>query len=140
MAKSISELLGKEWPPLGSNASHFHKRIHEAVTKPLDSLSAADLMVLISQDIGLAFVMPLALPVVERDPLIEVEHFKGDLLEVMLRASSDFYLNHPEIRGRMDKIVDRVAAALDKLDFIDFDTDRGGEDDALASCRAHRSS
>jgi len=38
MAKSISELLGKEWPPLGSNASHFHKRIHEAVTKPLDSL------------------------------------------------------------------------------------------------------
>jgi len=97
-------------------------------------------MVLISQDIGLAFVMPLALPVVERDPLIEVEHFKGDLLEVMLRASSDFYLNHPEIRGRMDKIVDRVAAALDKLDFIDFDTTSEVLDDALASFRAHRSS
>jgi contact-dependent growth inhibition (CDI) system CdiI-like immunity protein len=138
MSKSISELIAKEWPPLGPTASHFHRHLHDAVTKPVDSLNTADLRILISQDIGLAFVMPLALPLVEQDPLIEVEYFRGDLLAAMLRASSDFYLDHPDIRHRMEKIVDAVPNALDKLDHVDFDTTSESLDEALAAFRAHR--
>jgi hypothetical protein len=138
MTKSISELLGKEWPPLGPNASHFHRNLRDAVNKPVDSLTTADLRLLISQDIGLAFVMPLALSIVEQDPLIEVDYFRGDLLDAMLRASSDFYLDHPDIRRRMEEIVDKMPQALDRLDHIDFDTTSEALDDALASFRAHR--
>ena len=78
--KSIAELERKHWPKLGPEASHFHRRCYDAVTKPISELSVADLRLLISQDIGLRFVVPITLEIVEKDPLLECEHFKGDLL------------------------------------------------------------
>jgi len=119
---SIAEIEGMHLSRPGAEASHFHRRCHEAATKPLSDLTASDLRVLISQDIGLRYVLPIALEIVETAPLLESDHFKGDLLAAILRASKEFYREHPELRARVAKLLETLPAALDTLDYIDFDT------------------
>jgi hypothetical protein len=88
----------------------------------LSELSVSDLRVLIGQDIGLDFLMPLALDVVEREPLIKAEHYRGDLLAVVLRAAPQFYQKNPKMKARVDTVLASLPSALEKLDFIEFDT------------------
>ncbi|MCM1507644.1 MAG: contact-dependent growth inhibition system immunity protein [Ruminococcus flavefaciens] len=37
------------------------------------------------QKIGLKYILPIAVSILEKNPLIEVTFFKGDLLKVLLR-------------------------------------------------------
>lgn len=136
--KSIAELERRHWPKLGPDASHFHRRCYDAVTKPISELSVADLRLLISQDIGLEFVLPIALAIVEKEPLLESEHFRGDLLTAILAASKNFYQEHPEICARVEKLLAIVPAALDTLDHIDFDTTSEAIGEATSDFRRHR--
>lgn len=136
--KSIAELERKHWPKLGPEASHFHRRCYDAVTKPISTLSVADLRLLISQDIGLGFVVPIALEIVEKDPLLESEHFRGDLLTAILSASKDFYREHPAIHARVEKLLGVLPAALDRLDHVDFDTTVEAIEEASSDFRSLR--
>jgi hypothetical protein len=134
-SKSIAELEGVEWPPLTGRASPAVARCHELRKKPLSQLLVADLRVLIGQGVGLPFLMPPALDILERDPLVEAEHFKGDLLAVVLRASPQFFEETPEIRSRIEKVLASLPSALESLDHIDFDTSSEALDEAVDEFR-----
>jgi hypothetical protein len=101
----------------------------------LSELSVADWRVLIVQNIGLDYLIAPALDVVESEPLVQTEHFRGDLLVSLLTADPAFYSKHPEIKSRLGTVLDAVPAALNALDFINFDTTSEALDEAIAEFR-----
>ena len=134
-SKSIAELEGVEWPPLKGGAPPSALRCHALRKKPISQLEVADLRLLIGQDVGLPFSVPLALDILERDPLIEAEHYRGDLLAAVLRAAPQFYGERPEVRSRVEKLLVSLPLALEGLDHIDFDASSEALDEAIDQFR-----
>jgi hypothetical protein len=133
--RSIAELERINWRGPDPDASLLARRCYELIRKPLSNLTVADWRVLIAQDIGLNFLMVRAIEVVEKDPLLETEHYRGDLLVSMLRVSPEFFSRHPAFRSRLEKVIDSLPAALDQLDFINFDTSSEALEEAIAEFR-----
>jgi hypothetical protein len=134
--RSIAELEGIEWAISEVDAGPMHRRCMRLRKIPISSLSPGDLRVLIGQDIGLVFLMPLAIEMLERSPLMEAEYFNGDLLCVVLGVEAGFYRKHPSMTARVKKLLDFVPSELEKLDQINFDTASEALDEAIAEFNA----
>lgn len=80
------------------------QRAQDLRDAPLNSLAVADLRELIVEGQGLAYVVPLALDVLTVDPDASGGRFAGDLLAAVERVPSGFWLTHPELRRRVEKI------------------------------------
>lgn len=82
--KSIEELESDYW-----YESKFHSYVSEncysARKKPISELSHEEIRLLTGQKIGLKYLLPVAVSILEKNPLIEVTFFKGDLLKNLLR-------------------------------------------------------
>lgn len=63
---------------------------------------------MIGQEIGLRWLIPLALAILEADPLAEGDFYPGDLLASVLRAPATFWENDSESRVRLELIVSRL--------------------------------
>ncbi len=77
--------------------------------KPIGSFSAENLRIMIEQGAGLAFLVPIALEMLEREPLAEGDFYPGDLLYSMLGVPAAFWRQQPEWRDRLRAIVDSLA-------------------------------
>jgi hypothetical protein len=102
---------------------------------PISQLSATDWRVLIGQNIGLPILVPLALEVLEQNPLVETEHFRGDLLDAVLRASPQYYQERPDIRSRVDALASSMRSALEDFDHVDFDVSLEALEEAVTQFR-----
>ena len=137
-AQSLAQLGALELSDPGESASPLHRRLYELLNRPLASLSVVDWRVLIAQDHGLDFLVAPAMDALEKAPLLETEHFQGDLLVALLGADPTFYASHPDLRLRLERLLERVPAALDELDFINFDTTSEALEEAISEFRAKR--
>jgi hypothetical protein len=133
--RSIAELEGLDWRDPGLSASPLWRKCYELINKPLYSLTAADWRILIVQGIGLNFLVAPAIEAVERDPLLQTKHFRGDLLVSLLGVNHEFFLKNPVFRPRLEKVIDSLPSALDQLDFINFDTSSEALQEAIAEFR-----
>ena len=72
---------------------------------PVNQLTTEDLRMLIGQQIGLKFLVPLALGTLEQDPLAAGDLYKGDLLHAVVRVPPAFWAAELGLRSRLDQIV-----------------------------------
>jgi CDI immunity proteins len=88
--KSQQELEQSDW---GESAydSHLVTMIHRLRRVPLRQFSVEDLRIMIGQNIGLLYLVPLALEHLRKNPLAEGAFYPGDLLKSMLTADSAFW-------------------------------------------------
>lgn len=106
-SRSLEELESSAWgPPRG--ASHVARSVDAFRRKPIGELSTEELRLLIGQDVGRLFLVPLAL--VERDPLAEGDFLPGDLLLELLRADASFGERQRELRARLRSVAERTLA------------------------------
>ena len=133
--KSIAELEQLELTEPSPTASPLAKRLYQLMNRPLTGLSIADWRALIIQDIGLDFLMVPALELIEKDPLLETEHFRGDLLASLLGVNAGFFLAHPDLASRLEAVISHLPAALDRLDSINFDTSSEALEEAIEAFR-----
>jgi contact-dependent growth inhibition (CDI) system CdiI-like immunity protein len=87
VSKTLDELDPPAWgqPTFGS---YLITTCHLLRKKPIGQFSAEELRVMIGQQIGLQWLIPLALDVLEREPLTEGDFYPGDLLASILRINS----------------------------------------------------
>ncbi|NLR74397.1 contact-dependent growth inhibition system immunity protein [Leeia aquatica] len=97
LTQTLTQLERQEWGPAQSSSS-LTVSCHQLRHKPLGQMTVEDLRILIGQDIGLPYLMPLALDTLQNDPLAKGQHYPGDLLCAVLRASSAFYQKYPAYR------------------------------------------
>ena len=106
-ARTLEELDGR-WPP-PTTESYLVTTCHRLRSKPLGELSTEDLRILIGQGIGTRHLLPLALDVLEADPLAAGDYYPGDLLRSVL-AADPALVQADEWRQRLSGILDAIKA------------------------------
>jgi hypothetical protein len=113
--KSIEQLEGKVWPEPEPGYTWLIKSCHRLRKKPLDEFSPDDLRLMIGQRIGLLYLMPLAIDLLEKEPLIEASYFPGDLLKNAL-TNLDFLSANHDLLARSVRIARCALASLGSED------------------------
>jgi hypothetical protein len=106
-SKSLHELQKEDWgePTFDSrlvNECHRLRRV------PLKDYTIEDLRIMIGQNIGLNYLMPLAIEKLEQNPLAEGDYYAGDLLVNVLRADSCFWSQFPTLMLKVSKIAEKA--------------------------------
>lgn len=113
--KTLQELESKDWgePNFGS---HLVTECHRLRRVALCVFTTEDLRIMIGQQIGLKYLIPLAIERLRVDPLAEGDFFRGDLLQNVLRADSRFLVDHPEYRRTIAEIASCAFSALQNFE------------------------
>jgi len=129
-SKSLQALDGADWgePTFHSHVVTESHRLHRT---PLRDFNVADLSLMIGQQIGLQYLLPIALERLSADPLAEGDYYPGDLLASVLRADSRFLVASPALRSEVARIAELAFSLLPTLDQLDRETTR----DALTDAR-----
>jgi hypothetical protein len=114
-SRCLNELEGDSWVDLGGETTPLVRRCHSLRTKPIGQFSVEDLRIMIGQQMGLPFVVPIALEVLGRQPLASGDFYTGDLLSNVLRISSDFWRQHPDLHARASEILGTVVQAPEEV-------------------------
>jgi hypothetical protein len=101
---TLDQLESVEWGP-PTYDSYLVRTCHRLRTKPIGEFSVEDLRIMIGQQIGLLFLVPLALEKLAEDPLADGDFYPGDLLNSLLRANPDFWRLHANWKARLDQII-----------------------------------
>jgi hypothetical protein len=109
--KNLDELEGVVWGEPTFD-SYLVTTCHRLRTKPVDDFSVEDLRIMIGQQIGLPHLIPLAVAVLERDPLAEGNYYPGDLLANVIGAE-EWLQGRPEWLGRVVRVTERATKELE---------------------------
>jgi hypothetical protein len=107
--RSLEELENDRWGPPPPGATRLVTEVHRLRTVPLTDLTVENLRLLIGQQVGPAWLVPLAVEQLERRPLAEGDCYPGDLLRAVLRLPAWFWAAHPELARRVRLVVTQLA-------------------------------
>jgi contact-dependent growth inhibition (CDI) system CdiI-like immunity protein len=105
--KPLNQLDPPAWGEPEYNSS-LVRRCHRLRDKPIGDFTIDDLRVMIGQGIGLRYLVPLALEVLEHDPLAEGDYYPGDLLESVLGVDPELWTRESEWRDRIRAVLKRL--------------------------------
>lgn len=91
-------------------------RLHRV---PLNEFTVEDLRLMIGQDLGLKYLIPIAIEHLDKDTFVEGDYYPGDLLKSVIGVRPDFWGQHPELRQKMEMIAKTAALQLPSLEVID---------------------
>ncbi len=100
-----TEYLEKDfWGDKPLNDSNLVNTIYKLRKKNLDQFTTEDLRVVIGQNFSLPILMPMAIDVLESDLLAEGDLYPGDLLNNVLTVSSKFWIDHPDLKSKLESV------------------------------------
>lgn len=102
--------------------SHLVKRTHALRKIPLNTFTTEDLRVMISQQIGLDYLVPLAVEVLTNDLFAEGDFFEGDLLKSVVTVKPDFWAKNPQLGLALFKLMENRVDEIEerKIDTSNF--------------------
>ena len=104
-SKSLENLENDYWDDLHEYPSELVKRCYKYRKIPLVDLTIEQIRTLISQKIGLKFLLKIALQKLKQDVLAEGDFYQGDLLEVTSKIPYEFWKTHPTELQTLREIV-----------------------------------
>lgn len=105
LTKSIEQLENDYWQDIAFPTGlvercYLYRRI------PIGNLTAGQIRTLIGQQIGVKFLIPLALEMLKKDILMEAELYEGDLLEAVLKIKKPFWEQNPIIKSEVFHLIE----------------------------------
>jgi len=113
--RSLQELDGQDWGE-ATFPSYLVRTCHALRRKPLRDFTIEDLRIMIGQNIGLEYLVPLAIERLQRDPFAAGDFYPGDLLGNVLTVESSFWQQRPDLRQAVEAIVALIPDFPDILD------------------------
>src|SRR5258708_12391384 len=92
--KSLQDLDGQDWGE-ATFPSYLVRTCHALRRKPLRDFTIEDLHIMIGQNIGLEYLVPLAIERLQRDPFAAGDFYPVDLLVNVLTLESSFCQHLP---------------------------------------------
>jgi hypothetical protein len=117
--ESIALLEQEDWGEPPADAPPSVVRCYRLRRASIESLTLADVRLLLGFGIGLPYLVPIAIKALKRQPLIKTEYFCGDLLANILTVSPEFYSEHHEYKNDVASIMSSYPYILESLDPID---------------------
>ena len=102
--KSLEKLENDFWGE-PEHDSHLIKTCHQLRKKSLKDFEIENLRIMIGQNIGLKFLIPIALVKLRQDILSEGDYYEGDLLKAVLTSDSEFWNREPELSTELERII-----------------------------------
>lgn len=133
MSKSLQELEGQDWGEPDFD-THLVRECHRLRRIPLKDFSVENLRIMIGQNIGLPFLIPLAMNHLRKNPLAEGNYYAGDLLVNVLRVEREFWSTDPSLRLELARIADE-AFEIPTITTIEFESIREAYDSFLAASK-----
>jgi hypothetical protein len=106
-SKSLQQLGWQDWGE-ATYDSRLVKECHRLRRVPLSKFEAEDLRIMIGQNLGLEYLVPLAIEQLQEDPLAEGAYFPGDLLVSVLGGKAEFWRAHPGLRDQTRALAERA--------------------------------
>jgi hypothetical protein len=103
LSQTLTELEHNDWRE-SDHPSWLIMTCHALRYKPLREFTASDLETMISQNISMPYLVPLALEHVRMNPLAEAKYYPGDLLLTLLGSDPGFWESHPWLGNEMRAI------------------------------------
>jgi len=97
--QTLEELDGQRWAPPEVETT-LAQTVHRLRRVPLGQFEPRDLWTMIGQGVGLPYLIPKALVLLERDPFVEADLSTGDLLIQVFGVDDAFWQRSPELRRR----------------------------------------
>ena len=120
--KSLKQLLGPLMKDT-TDRSPLANTCRALYEKPLKDFTVEDLRVMIGQEIGLEFLVPLAIEVLEENPFAAGDYYPGDLLSMVMKVEPGFWKTHQdlywsvsEIVGGLPELMSDLTAAIQRFD------------------------
>lgn len=108
--KTLEELENDYWTDPGKS-SYLIETVYQLRKKPIADLEVEDLRLLLSQNVGLTHLMPLAIEHLKEDILSEGDYYEGDLLNSVLTTQKEFWQGN-EMK---DELIDLVSNQVDVI-------------------------
>ena len=96
--------------------SHLVKTCHQLRKKPLKDFEIEDLRIMIGQNIGLKFLVPIAIEELNENILAEGDYYEGDLLKSVLTSEVEFWSERFDLLEELNKLIQQNLELLDQTD------------------------
>jgi CDI immunity proteins len=116
-ANTIRKLLKVELEKTGF-PSNLVKTTTQLIDKDLNDFTPEDFRILIGQEMYLDIILPMAINILYKDPLVSGDYYAGDLLKTVLSISSEFWRDNPVLKTRMNLIIKKNKSKLLKVSEI----------------------
>ncbi len=113
-SKTLEELENDRWgEPVYS--SHLVTETYRLRTVPLEQFTIENLRIMIGQQRGLRYLVPMALEKLDADPWISGDLYRGDLLQSVLRAPPEFWATRDDLVSGLHSIFSDLEIGLELL-------------------------
>ena len=121
--KSLEALEKSVWSSLDETEqeSYLITECNRLRKIPLKEFEPEDFRILIGQDIGLNFLIPLAIDLLKKDILIEGDFYPGDLLSVTLRCDTKYWKENKNNWKEVSQLFLANSEKIHSSDEIDWD-------------------
>lgn len=117
-SKSIAELENIECTDCGLDSYVVRTSIN-ALKKPLNQLSIEEVRLLITQKLGVKYLLPVAVGALENDLFQEVKYYDGDLLNAVLHLPMSFWNDNKDEYEKMCVLIKSNYSKIQSAEFID---------------------
>jgi contact-dependent growth inhibition (CDI) system CdiI-like immunity protein len=88
---------------------------HQLRSKPVEDFTVEDMRIMIGRQLSLRNLVPIAIEVLQENPLAEGHCYPGDLLQAVLEVDRQYWRSNREQWEAVSEIVESVAFAQMKL-------------------------
>ncbi|MGX1128552.1 hypothetical protein RKD49_000742 [Streptomyces glaucescens] len=99
--RTLDELDPPRWAAPPADATHLVRKVHGLRRVPLGQLGPADLRTLITQQVALPYVLPLAVRLLLEEPLLDACFYEGDLLLAAVGTPAPAWDLLPDLAARL---------------------------------------
>ncbi len=120
--KSLRD-LGVKWNydiPNLTDSSPIQLRSYKLYNKKIDAFTLEDIRFMIGQEIGVNYLVNIALDYLKDDIYIETEYYEGDLLNIILLLPPEFWEAH---LIEKEKLIDLLQVNHDNISKLDLSID-----------------
>lgn len=116
--KSLENLEKNTWPVLSSDEDSFLiKTCHSLRKKQLQDFTIEDLRIMIGQEIGVYFLMPLVIETLTDNLFAEGDMYEGDLLKNVLEVDPTFWDDNENYWQQLNEIIKNRQQEIVKMKF-----------------------
>ncbi|MDE7104858.1 MAG: hypothetical protein K2O36_03135, partial [Ruminococcus sp.] len=116
--KSIAELENIECMDCGID-SYVVRTSLNALKKPLNQLDIQEIRLLITQKLGVKYVLPVAVNALECDIFQEATYYDGDLLNAVLNLPMSFWNDNKNEYEKMRILIKKNYLKIQNSEFVD---------------------
>ena len=111
--KTIENLEKNKWAAIDFD-SHLVKRTQELRKIPISEFTIEDLRIMIGQQIGLEYLIPIALEILIEDLWAEADFYEGDVLNSVLKIDTEFWDNNKSYWLTLHHLIENRTDELEK--------------------------